>query len=101
MPTAARRRPGTSRGARARVSRKPSAPARSTRRVAGKAGKAGTAATPQAGPGARPRAVKRILRIHAIPLSDDNGGRAPTFTAADLTDLLRKVVLGDLDQAVG
>lgn len=88
MPTvAARRRPGTSRGAKTRVSKKASTSARSTRRVAGKAG---TRATPQTGPRTAPRAVKRILRIHAIPLSDDNGGRAPTFTAADLTDLVKR-----------
>ncbi len=36
------------------------------------------------------RVVKRVLRIHAIPLSDDDGGRAFNFTAADLADLVAR-----------
>ena len=35
-------------------------------------------------------ATKRTLRIHAIPLSDDDGGRAFNFTAADLADLVKR-----------
>jgi Bacterial tandem repeat domain 1 len=33
---------------------------------------------------------KRVLRIHAIPLSDDDGGRAFNFTAKDLADLIKR-----------
>ena len=37
--------------------------------------------------------IKRTLRIHAIPLSDDDGGRAFNFTAADLADLVKRANL--------